>query len=78
MKRHASIPHGQSIYKGEMKSDMKNEMNAISLLARLPTYLPQIMLLRRGNKVNVEKIVNNIGSSARDVVRVLKTIQQNI
>ena len=64
--------------KGDMKSDMKNEMNAISLLARLPTYLPQIMLLRRRNKVNVEKIVNNIGSSARDVVRVLKTIQQNI
>lgn len=45
----------KSSTKGEMKSDMKNEMNAISLLARLPTYLPQIMLLRRGNKVNVEK-----------------------
>ena len=68
----------KSSTKGDMKSDMKNEMNAISLLARLPTYLPQIMLLRRGNKVNVEKIVNNIGSAARDVVRVLKTIQQNI
>ena len=66
----------KSSTKGDMKSDMKNEMNAISLLARLPTYLPQIMLLRRRN--NVEKIVNNIGSSARDVVRVLKTIQQNI
>ena len=68
----------KSSTKGDMKSDMKNEMNAISLLARLPTYLPQIMLLRMRNKVNVEKIVNNIGSSARDVVRVLKTIQQNI
>ena len=68
----------KSSTKGDMKSDMKNEMNAISLLARLPTNLPQIMLLRRRNKVNVEKIVNNIGSSARDVVRVLKTIQQNI
>ena len=68
----------KSSTKGDMKSDMKNEMNAISLLARLPTYLPQIMLLRRRNKVNVEKIVNNIGSSARDVVRELKTIQQNI
>lgn len=68
----------KSSTKGDMKSDMKNEMNAISLLARLPIYWPQIMRLRRGNKVNVEKIVNNIGSSARDVVRVLKTIQQNI